>query len=308
MSVRFSGVGHTRSKSLRREQILFFGGSTLMFAMMLTGALLIYGSNVVQAREDMIVRPAAESEIAFGTVVLISPSTRVPRGTKITTAHLREIHWPRDQVPEGAVRNMHDVEGMFASAALSANQPVLRGNLAVNPPSFGLGELLPEGHRAVTIRVDAITGVEGWATPGAHVDVYLTYIDPKERVYKTRVAVEDAVVLSYGGGAKKVNQYEIDKTKIESTVTLAVPFEDSLRIQTAKAIGHITLALRNSNDLLSQGRGEFSANDWDGRVQTEAGRPAFVSRGFATFSDHYGGKQQFILGEDEKWWKSGDGG
>lgn len=304
MGVRFGGLGHNRSNALRRERLLFFGGSTLMFALIVIGALLVYSNSVVQAREDVVVQPAAESEIAFGTVVLVAPTSRVPKGTKLTTAYLREIHWPRDQVPEGAVRNVQDVEGMYATAALPANQPVLRSSIAVNPPSFGIGELLPAGHRAVTIEVDAISGVEGWATPGAHVDVYLTYLDPKEGEHKTRVAVEDAVVLSYGGEAKKVDQYDMEKTKVASTVTLAVPFEDSLKIQTAKAIGQITLALRGSNDLTSQGRTEFGANDWNAKRPAAQPEKKFSSKGFATFTDKTGGAHQFVLGNDDRWWKS----
>lgn len=275
-----------------------------MFALVIIGGLLIYLNSDVQAREDIVVQPASETEIAFGTIVLVAPTTRVPKGTKLTSAYLRKIHWPRDQVPEGALHTLEDVDGMFATTALSANQPILRSSIAVNPPSFGIGELLPQGHRAVTIDVDAITGVEGWATPGAHVDVFLTYLDQQEGIYKTRVAVEDAVVLSYGGEAKRRDQFEVtDKTTLASTVTLAVPFEDSLKIQTAKAMGHITLALRNSNDMSSQGLGEFSAQDWDDK-RPERSESKFVSKGFARFSDSAGGEQQFILGSDDKWFKS----
>lgn len=305
MGVRFSGLGHNRPSAFRRERLLFFGGSTLLFALIVIGALLVYSNTVVQAREDVVVEPANDSEVTFGTVVLIAPTSRVPKGTKLTGAYLREVHWPRDQVPEGAVRSIQDVESMYANAALPANQPILRSSIAVNPPSFGIGELLPAGHRAVTIEVDAISGVEGWATPGAHVDVFLTYFDQKEGVHKTRVAVEDAVVLSYGGEAKKTDQFDnLEKTTIASTVTLAVPFEDSLKIQTAKAIGQITLVLRGSNDLGSQGRGEFSAKDWDSRPSAPKTENKFVPKGHATFTDPTGTEQQFVLGNDDRWWKS----
>lgn len=307
MAVRFSGMGPGRANILRRERLIFFGGSTLMFALLVIGALVIYSNSDVQAREDIVVEPALSAEIAFGTVVLIAPTSRIPKGTKLTPEQLREVHWPRDQVPEGAVRTMDDALEMFATAPLPANQPILRTSVASTPPSFGLGELLPPGHRAVTIEVDAVSGVEGWATPGAHVDVYLTYLDPKEGVHKTRVAVEDAIVLSYGGKAKRSNPaLPSDQADVASTVTLAVTFEDSLKIQTAKAIGRITLALRNSNDLADQGRGEFSANDWDNRPQP-ANQPRFVSKGFATYTAQDGSEQQFILGQDDKWWKSAAG-
>lgn len=304
MGVRFSSMGPNHAAALRHERIVLFGGSTIILTLIAVVALLIYSNTVVQAREDHVAQPAADTEIAFGTVVLIAPTVRVPKGSKITAEFLREINWPRDQVPEGAVRTLADAEGMYANVPLPANQPVLRNNIGSTPPSFGIGELLPAGHRAVTIEVNAITGIEGWATPGAHVDVFLTYLDPKEQVYKTRVAVEDAVVLSYGGQATKIEKNDLDKPNISSTVTLAVQFDDSLKIQTATAVGKITLALRNSTDLSSQGKAEFSANDWDSqRVEKKVERK-FVANGFASYTDKAGSEKQFVLGQDNKWWVS----
>jgi pilus assembly protein CpaB len=277
-----------------------------MFSLVVIAAILIYSNNAVQAREDVVaVDKTSTEESTFGTVLLVAPTSRVPKGLKLTAAYLREIHWPRDQVPEGAARSIGDLVGMYTTNTLPANQPIVRTAVSPNPPSYGIGELLPPGHRAVTIEVDAITGVEGWATPGAHVDVYLTHREESTGVFKTRVAVEDAVVLSYGGEAKKINPTDRERTKIQSTVTLAVSFEDSLKIQTAKAIGRITLALRNSTDVGSQGNGEFAATDWNGQQAAPKSNNKFVSKGFAKFSDGSGNEQQFVLGSDERWWKSG---
>jgi len=289
--------------------MLFFGGSTLMLSLILIGTILIYNSTVVEAGKDIVVEPAVDSEIAFGTVTLIAPATRIPRGTRLASSMLREVHWPRDQVPEGAVRSIADIDGMYAGGVLPANQPILRNSIGSNPPSLGISELLPPGHRAVTIEVNAISGVEGWATPGAHVDVFLTYLDQEERLYKTRVAVENAVVLSYGGKAKKIEDSELERTEVRSTVTLAVPFEDSLKIQTASAVGKITLALRNSGDMNGQGNAEFGANDWEGKKRAPQPDQKFISNGFAAYTDHTGKQHEFVLGQDNRWWmNSGDEG
>jgi Flp pilus assembly protein CpaB len=309
MGVKFRGMGPNRSAVLQRERILFFGGSTLMLSLIFIGTLLVYNNTVVEAGKDIIVEPNVDSEIAFGTVVLVAPTIRVPKGTKLDASYLKEVHWPRDQVPEGAVRSMADLEGMFAAAVLPANQPVLRGSIGVTPPSLGISELLPAGHRAVTIEVNAVSGIEGWATPGAHVDIFLTYLDPQEQVYKTRVAVENAVVLSYGGKAKKADEQEMDQADVKSTVTLAVAFDDSLKVQTAAAVGKITLALRNSGDMNGQGNTEFSVKDWSEPKRAPKQDNKFVAKGFASVTDQTGKPREFILGQDNKWWQnSGDEG
>ena len=61
---------------------------------------------------------------------------------------------------------------------------------------------------------------------------------------------------------KKIDDSELERTEVRSTVTLAVPFEDSLKIQTASAVGKITLALRNSGDMNGQGNVEFEELRW----------------------------------------------
>ena len=298
------GLSQTPALIRRKQRAVFVFGSTILFALVVFVALLVYNDSIVQAKETNTIASVTESDETFGTVVLIAPISKLQKGTKLNSSNLREVHWPRDQVPEGAVRSLTEAVGMYSADSLNPNQPIVANTISPTPPTYGIGDLLPPGHRAVTIEVDAITGVEGWATPGAHVDVYLTHRDLETGVYKTRVAVEDAVVLSYGGETKKLNQGEGERTKIQSTVTLAVGFDDSLKIQTAKAVGKITLALRNSNDLASQGSNEFAATEWEGRTAKKISKDTLVSKGYAKFTDLSGNEKQFVLGNDERWWKN----
>jgi Flp pilus assembly protein CpaB len=305
MAVRFNGLG-TRQVALQRRRMLVYGGGSLTFALLIVGALLVYSNTVVEAREEPRAGTPIDADSPFGTVKLVAPSTRIPKGSRITKSMLREVHWPRDQVPVGALRHLDDAEGMFSNDALPANQPITRTGLAVNAPSFGIGELLPPGHRAVTIKVDAISGIEGWARAGAHVDVFLTYIDQADGVHKTRIAVEDAVVLSYGGDPNKQAGPNDSQTasSLATTVTLAVGLEDSLKIQTATAMGQITLALRNSTDTNVTAKREFSADDWDDSdSKKQAG--SRVAKGFARYTDNGGKDREFVLDQTDRWFHSG---
>ena len=300
MAVQFSRLGES-SAVQRRQRLLMIGGGSIAFSLFVVVGLLAYSYTTVEAREDITASSPANSDAAFGTVILYAPVARISKGAKISEGSVREVHWPRDQVPAGAVRNREDIVGMFSTAALSANQPILRTSVAVNSPSFGIGELLPAGHRAVTVKVDAISGVEGWARAGAHVDVLLTYIDPVDGISKTRVAVEDAVVLSYGGNIDR-KQDTLDGLStgqtIAATVTLAMPLQDSLKTQTATAMGQITLALRNSNDINASADVEFAATDWDGPKPKEKEETG-VAKGFARYTDRRGNDQEFVLDESD---------
>lgn len=304
MGVGFGGMGSPgRRAAIQRQRIFFFGGSVVLFVVLVIGAVFITQSQSV-ARSNVSSEP--QEEVTLGTIVLIAANSKIPKGTKITAANIREVHWPRDQVPEGAARTAEDVENMFSTVALPENQPILRSSLSATQPQFGIGELLPPGHRAVTINVNATTGVEGWATAGAHVDILLTYLDPKDGENKTRVVMENAIVLSFGGNAKARDTDEHDRTtsRLEiSTVTLAVPFQDSLKIQTALAMGRITLALRNKDDVGTQADTTFEQNEFDKKVKAAPQQASKAApKGFAKIPGKNGSEQQFVLDGDR--WQS----
>jgi pilus assembly protein CpaB len=251
-----------------------------------------------------------DDTITLGTVVLVAPAEEVAAGTKLSRVQLRETFWPRDKVPAGAVRNSDEIKEMFAKVNLAANTPISRENLTLTPPSPGIDNLLPEGHRAITIEVDATGGVEGWATPGAHVDLLLTYLDAEDNLTKTRVAVEDAVVLSYNRNMERRGNGETDGAVGRSvsqiaTVTLAVPFEDSLKIQTARRIGTIAMILRNLQEVRSRGEAEFTSRDFNtGRKSEKKASKAAIPTGFVKFRDLEGKETSRMLSEGQ-WYETG---
>lgn len=297
--------GPSSRAAMRRERLLFLGGSTLAFSSIVILAFLVFQSQAVQAKPKVEAEGLNE-EVALGTVVLLAANSKIPKGTKITSQYIREVHWPRDQVPEGAIRKFEDVENMFTTSGLPENQPILRSSLSANPPSLGISDLLTPGSRAVTINVNSVSGIEGWAKPGAHVDVLLTFLDSKDGKNKTIVAVENAVVLSYGGSAKSSEDGDdLDRAAAHegTTATLAVPATDSLKIQTALAMGRITLALRSNSDIATPSVTEFSQDQWDQnrRATTMPEKRQVVAKGFAKIPGRDGTEKQYLLGQDDRW-------
>jgi Flp pilus assembly protein CpaB len=87
-----------------------------------------------------------------------------------------------------------------------------------------------------------------------------------------------------------------------TTATLAVSVEDSLKIQTAIAMGRITLALRSMQEVGATNVKEFKQDQWDQahRVQQPDKRPV-VNNGYAKIPGKDGSARQFVLGPDGKW-------
>ena len=302
----FSRIGPARARA-KRERMMVVGGGSVIFALLVLTTLLLTNRSDVDATQDMKLQPQVTDEIAFGTVVLVAPKVEVVKGTKLSRVELSKVYWPRDQVPEGAVREAENIREMYAKANLPANQPILRSGISATLPSYGIMESLPPGHRAASIDVDATSGVEGWATPGAHVDVLLTYIERETGLNTTRVVVEDAIVLSFDGSTK-VNKSEKDlingRSAISgSTVTLMVSLEDSLELQTARAMGKINLVLRNVNDTTTPIKRTHNPNDWKNDKAKRNNRK--LTKGIIRMSDKDGKTRTLTLKDGEQnWWES----
>ncbi len=311
MAVGFDRIGYSGASKRKRskEKLLFIGGGLVVCALLIIGGVLMIYSELLQASPFSTVSVPMEENGALGTVYLVAPASRIEKGAKITKNFLRKVVWPRDKVPDGAVRDIEDIENMFALVNLAENEPIKRNAVAPAPPMFSIAELLPPGHRAISVSVDKTSSVEGWATPGSHVDVILSYTDANDSMPKTRVAIENAVVLSLGGRSASDRENEGaggDDRRGESTVTLGVPFMDVLKLQQAVTMGKVNLVLRSPTDITSPGKTTFDPSCWDGNCRKEAPKVQARADGFAAFTDTKGNRHDFSLLGGK--WEKGTGG
>ncbi len=302
------GFGNNRANSVaalvakRRQRMFLIGGATLVVSSLLIAILIIVQSKNVEAKQkEVIVEPVKEDN----AVVIIAANSKIPKGTKITASYLTETRWPKDQLPQGVIKDPEYAINMYAAMTIVESQPITKDSLSQIPVNTNISELLSQGTRAVTINVNATSGVEGWATPGTHVDVLLTYFDNTDSQNKTIVAVENAVVLSYDGITLDSDTKELtrdSKNKQNSTtVTLGVPIADSLKLQTAISMGRITLIMRSQNDITAPNVTEFSQTQWIKRAQVQKQQAPI--KGYARFSTKDGQQKQFVLSSDNQWQK-----
>ena len=99
--------------------------------------------------------------------------------------------------------------------------------------------------RAITIRVDVTSAVEGWASSGSIVDVLLVEKD------RTTVIAEQVKILSAERVVKPIDN-NFTSPSVPSTVTLLVTQQQALALTTAVPRGKISFALRSKQD----------ADDW----------------------------------------------
>jgi pilus assembly protein CpaB len=171
----------------------------------------------------------------------------LPMGETVSDGHVKLVDWPKASVPVGAVERVEAVRGRVVRAALVAGEPLLEAKLAAGVAGRGgiMPVLVPEGRRAVSIRVDDAIKESGFILPGSRVDILVSMTREsasQERVAK--VVIQDIPVLAAGQTVEMRDNKPVQVT----TVTLALTPEEGERLTLAQAHGRLTLAMRNVRD------------------------------------------------------------
>jgi pilus assembly protein CpaB len=106
--------------------------------------------------------------------------------------------------------------------------------------------VIPEGFRALSVRVNDVIGVAGYVLPGTKVDVVAT-VNPTQNQpdITSKVILTNVLVLAAG---TKIEQDEKNKPIQVSVVTLLVNPDEAEKLALASTEGKIQLALRNPLD------------------------------------------------------------
>jgi pilus assembly protein CpaB len=192
--------------------------------------------------------PVREVEVASVPVVVASQP--IPVGARLTAAQLRVASWPaRNPVP-GAFTDPQQLVDRGVIATLAENEPVTAYKVAGPESGSGLPPVIPEGMRAISMRVNEVVGVAGFVMPGTRVDVVLSVDDPGDGhggEPMARTVVSNVLVLTAGTRYDRQDENNAEPQR-SSVVTLAVLPEDGERIALAATQGQLSLALRNPAD------------------------------------------------------------
>ena len=119
--------------------------------------------------------------------------------------------------------------------------------LASKEAGAGLPPAIPEGLRAMSVRVNEVIGVAGYVLPGTRVDIVAT-VSPDDKKVNTTSKVILTNVMVLAAGTKIERDTERGKPVAVNVVTLLVNPEEAERLTLAANEGKIQLALRNPLD------------------------------------------------------------
>jgi pilus assembly protein CpaB len=190
-------------------------------------------------------KPARQANVATQPVVVAAADLQL--GAELKKDDLTVIQFPQGQAPDGAFSNPGDVIGRGLIVPVVKNELILNAKLASKEAGSGLPPVIPEGMRAVSVRVNEVVGVAGYVLPGTRVDVIATASPTSQRNDTTsKVVLSNVQVLT--SGSRLEPDADKGKPMPVTVVTLLVSPDQAERLALASTEGKIQLALRNPMD------------------------------------------------------------
>ena len=167
-------------------------------------------------------------------------------GMAISSQAVKAVTWPQAVIPPNCASSMQEIENRVVKMPIPQGNPVLFSMLAPDGTAAGLSGVLPDGKRALTVKVDEVSGVGGFIHPGDHVDVLVDLPLKETSEHFSKTILHDISVLTTG----QIWQSKGDDNKpvLVNTVTLELTPHESEVLNLASNQGTIRLALRNRNN------------------------------------------------------------
>jgi len=176
----------------------------------------------------------------------------IPLGAKITAEQLALAPIPNGSAPDGAFRKLEEVVGRVAITQIGLREPITKLKLAPEGVGAGLPAVIPEGYRAMTVKVDDVVGVSGFVMPGSYVDVVAVIVPVASNASApqgpvSKIVLQNIKVLASGPKIDSPdNQREPTNVK---AVTLQVTPEQAEKLVLAANEGKLQLVMRNYGDM-----------------------------------------------------------
>ena len=172
----------------------------------------------------------------------------IPIGSKIVAEQIMVVQFPKESTPDGAFDTVEKLAGRVAIVNIGAREPITESRLAAEGTAAGLSAIIPEGYRAMTVKVDDAAGISGFIQPGTLVDVVVT-IDPEGNSRQnpiSKIVLQNIKVLASGQNIDKPeNEREANSVK---AVTLQVTPEQAEKLALAASEGKLQLVMRSQID------------------------------------------------------------
>ncbi len=207
----------------------------LAFGVLLALAAAVYAASWMSRQSS-----AASRQVVVAAV-------DVEPGSKLTLPMLSVLDWPGSVVPAGAFSDVAQLQDRVLRLGVLKGEAIVERKLAPEGSQGGLSAVIAQGKRAMTVRVNDVVGVAGFALPGTYVDVMVNTHREQGRGEDAQISktvLEQVLVLAVAQQASR----DETQPKVVSAVTLELTPQDAEKLDLARSVGTLSLVLRNQVD------------------------------------------------------------
>ena len=173
--------------------------------------------------------------------------TDIDIGEELNAENVKLEPWPQDKIPEGAIRSLDDLDSRYPRTRLYPGEPILQAKLMDSNGDVDSLKI-PEGYRAVSIKVTMDTSVSGLILPGDRVDI-IAFLRRSTDIPKTmtRTILRDVRVFAVNSETER----SVDpngNAVAAKTISVLVKNDQVEPLMLALELGTLRLSLRRPND------------------------------------------------------------
>ena len=198
-------------------------------------------------------QPATGSGVAVvETANIFVAVTDINIGEKLDAQNVKLEDWPRDRIPEGAIRELADLEDRFPRQRLYVGEPILSAKLMDGNDRGSPALTIPKGYRVYSVKVSVESSVSGMVQPGDRVDL-LVFLRKSTEIPETgtRTILKDVNIFSVDGATERSVDADGKSVNVR-TVSLLVKPEQAESVMLASELGRLSLSLRRPDDTSEQ--------------------------------------------------------
>ena len=224
----------------------------LLVAVCAAGVTALYARNWLNAERAALMASMPEEKAAAAAEYVLVANTELAAGSFVKADHLKWQPWPEEGILDSYTvkgkRELEDYVGTVVRATINEGEP-LTDTRVVHPGDRGfLAAVLEPGKRAVSVPVNATTGISGFVFPGDWVDVILTVNfraedeggRNRERFF-SETLIGDIRVLAIDQAVENAE----GEVNVAKTATLEVTPKQAEKIAIALEMGSLSLSLHS---------------------------------------------------------------
>jgi len=221
---------------------------SLVLIIIALGCGLVASIGISQVLEQRSAQPVPQVEMENIFVALEEIDINEP----IKPEMIKLEPWPADKIPEGAIRDLENIEERRPRSRLFAGEVILEGKLFGSDEDNGASKLIPKGYRVHSIRVTAESAVGNLILPGDRVDVlvYLQVVNQNKTSQKkqvTRTILTNCRVFAVNEQIHRETDSQGNTITAKTVSLLVTPKQVEILVLASK-LGSLSLSLRSPDE------------------------------------------------------------